>query len=290
VGAACVSFETKTPAPKGQHGPEAVPAAAGAHPLDPRPLAIEAAAPPFAPARCDAGEIPFGPGCATVLDDRVVGRSAGIPLLWTVAAPGVDAVFATAADDPFAIGGLTPNHHVALALATFDVAAKSMRVTIGVDTQAPMAHVVLNEVLANPLGPEPVQEWVELVNDGRVAANLDGYVLEDLGGVTPLPPATLAPGEFALVVNDGFVEDDGFDPKPAPGTQILRVPKLGKSGLTNAGEPLVLRDASGAAVSRVPPMPDSKAGLSLSRSSPGAGDAASSFALAPATPGAPNQR
>ena len=36
-----------------------------------------------------------------------------------------------------------------------------------------MPHVVINEVLANPVGGEPAQEWVELYNDGRAPAVLD---------------------------------------------------------------------------------------------------------------------
>ncbi len=38
---------------------------------------------------------------------------------------------------------------------------------------------------------------MELVNDGSVPAELGGYVLVDVGGETPLPAATLLPGDFA---------------------------------------------------------------------------------------------
>src|SRR5690606_40695464 len=51
-----------------------------------------------------------------------------------------------------------------------------------VQSAGPGAAVfVLNEVLANPSGPEPQQEWVEILNAGNVAASLSGYRLKDSG-------------------------------------------------------------------------------------------------------------
>ena len=105
----------------------------------------------------------------------------------------------------------------------------------------------------------------------------------------PLPPVTLAPGAFALVVNATFSEQDGADPCPAPGTLILRVPHLGKNGLSNSGEPLALRDAGGALVSRFPAAPKPKTGLSVARRSPAVPDGAKDgFALATPSPGRTN--
>ncbi|MEO7329486.1 MAG: hypothetical protein ABI193_12960, partial [Minicystis sp.] len=105
-----------------------------------------------------------------------------------------------------------------------------------------------------------------------------------------LPPAWLAPGAFALIVNDGFVEDDGYDPPPGPDTLIVHVPKLGHVGLTNAGEPLLLRDPAGAVVSRFPAGPKPKAGLSLSRRSPETPDLSpAGFARTVPSPGVPNE-
>jgi hypothetical protein len=153
-----------------------------------------------------------------------------------------------------------------------------------------MPHLVLNEVLANPVGPEPAQEWVEIVNDGAAPAELAGYVLVDLGGETLLPAATLQPGRFALIVNETFVENDGYDVPPAPSTQILRVPKLGQGGLANGGEPLLLRAPDGAVASRFPLAPKPKAGMSVSRRDPGEPDARpQAFLVTTPTPGQPNE-
>jgi hypothetical protein len=201
----------------------------------------------------------------------------------------VESVLTTGAGDPFAITGLPPATDVTLDVAAIDAHGTLFRMVSAAVTTAPMPHVIINEVLANPLGPEPASEWVEIVNDGRAPADLGGYSLQDGGGETPLPPATLAPGAFALVVNEAFDEQDCSDPCPAPGTLLLRVLHLGKNGLANSGEALRLRDGDGATVSRFPASPKPKAGQSVARVAPAAPDGlAGSFALAEPSPGRTN--
>ena len=259
--------------------------------LDPRPIGTDAAIAPPSAAACEDDEIAIGLGCARVADDRIYGRGPGAALLWAIGGEGLDLVFATGPAEPFVIAPLEPLTHVALDVATIDGGGRVARGGFEAETGAPRPHLVLNEVLANPLGAEPAQEWVEIVNDGLVAADLEGVVLADGGGETVLPAASLPAGAYALVVNDSFLESDGVDVPPAAGTAIVRVPKLGKNGLSNAGEPLELRDPGGAVVSRFPATPKPKAGLSLSRVRPTAPDGlAASFVVDEhgPTPGAPN--
>jgi hypothetical protein len=257
--------------------------------LDPSPIGATGAPSSVVALACEADEIAFGPGCVKLADDRLYGRSPAAPVLWAVAGAGVDAVFAAWAGDPFVISGLPPSTDVTLDVAAVDARGTVLRMLLTAATLAPMPHMIINEVLANPLGPEPQQEWVEIVNDGPAPAVLDGYTLTDSGGDTALPPATLAPGAFALLVNQAFAEQDGLDAAPAPGTLLLRVPHLGKGGLSNAGEALVLSDGSGSVVSRFPARPAPKAGFSVARRTPAAPDARSlSFARAAPSPGRTN--
>lgn len=297
LGGACVRFEAEPDAggegPAGAGpwvGPPALDLGGGALiSLDPRPFAVEASAPEPVAAACEPEEAPFGPGCAAVADDRILVRSREAPTLWVVAGEGLELVVAAGPGEPFLLAPLPPLSPVALEVVAVDAAGRASRSPFTAVTLAPMPHVVINEVLANPIGPEPGQEWVELYNDGLVAAALAGHVIVDVGGETALPEATLAPGELALVVNEAFVEDDELDPPPAPGTKILRVPQLGKSGLANGGEPLRLKDASGAVVSRSPAMAAPKAGMSLSRVSPRSPDGLeASFVPGWPTPGQEN--
>jgi hypothetical protein len=151
---------------------------------------------------------------------------------------------------------------------------------------------VLNEVLANAVGPEPEQEWVEIVNDGQVAAALGGWVVSDIGGEVALPDVLLNAGGYALIVNDDYDGSGKYDPAPAPDTLLVRVPKLGKNGLSNEGEPLELTDPEGVVRSRFPKVPKPKAGRSVMRSQPlSPDDDEGSFVLGEegaSTPGGPN--
>jgi len=262
--------------------------------LDPVPLGSGGSPDPASPAVCEPNERPFGPGCVAVADDRLYLRTPLQPLLWTVTltqpAP-LDMVLVSRPGEHGLIQPLPPSSEVALVVDVLDRAGRLDTTIETVTTAAPMAHVVINEVLANPVGEEPDQEWVELYNDGLATASLGGYVLTDIGGETLLPDAALAPGAFALVVNEDFDETSDYDPAPAPGTLVLRVAKLGKGGLNNQGEPLQLRDPDGNPVSRFPASPKPKAGISVIRVAPGAPDGnPSSFMRCPElpTPGAPN--
>lgn len=267
----------------------AVPDALGGLRLDPRPFSIDAEGTPIAALACEPGEVPFGPGCVVVADDRLYGRSPEAALLWIVSGEGVDRAFAAAPGEPFVIAGLTPEAAIALDVTAVDDRGEASTSLFTATTAAPMPHVILNEVLANPIGAEPMQEWVEIYNDGSAPADLSGYALIDIGGETLLPAEALAAGAFALIVNESFASDDEYDPAPAPGTLLLSVPKLGKNGLANMGEPLKLCDAEGNVVSRFSAASKPKAGFSLARLWPGAPDGiSSSFAPSVPTPGGPN--
>lgn len=116
--------------------------------------------------------------------------------------------------------------------------------------------VAITEVLANPAGTEPAEEFVEIVNLGPTAVSLEGWSLTDtLAKPGDLLPAdSLPPGAVGLVVPSTFQGLGGKDPAPAPGTRLFRLENstLGYSGLSNSGEPVYLRDGEGRVVSRFP--------------------------------------
>jgi hypothetical protein len=149
---------------------------------------------------------------------------------------------------------------------------------------------VLNEVLANPAGPEPDGEWIELVNDSARPASLSGLWLEDSSGHVQLPDAVLGPGEMALIVSDRF-RASGLDVPVPQSVRLLRVPSLGARGLSNQGEGLLLVGSEGV-VSRFPLLAAAHAGHSLARRTlDGSDDDPAGFAeqgAVGATPGAPN--
>jgi hypothetical protein len=122
-----------------------------------------------------------------------------------------------------------------------------------IDAAPPEQRVAISEVLANPAGPEPAQEFVELVNLAPHAVDLAGWSLDqgdDGIAANLLPAASLAPGQYAVVVGSKYSLAAIADPAPAPGALVVRVKgTLGGGGLLNSGAPIVLRDASGWLVS-----------------------------------------
>jgi hypothetical protein len=293
-GERCVRFEAKAASEIiDAHGqpPPSLSAGESLFRLDPRPIEGGAPGHPIPPLDCDAAEIPFGPGCALVADDRLTVRAPAAPMLWTIAGSGIgiDRVLVTGEGESFALTGLPPASTATLDIVSVDDRGETARAAFTFATLASMPHLILNEVLANPLGPEPRQEWVEIYNDGSLPAELGGHVLIDVGGETALPSGTLLPGGFALIVNQAFIDDDGLDPAPEPGSLVVRVPKLGHGGLSNGGEPLSLRDPDGVVISRSPVGPKTKAGMSLARLTPAAPDAQEgSFVLTKPSPGRVN--
>lgn len=121
--------------------------------------------------------------------------------------------------------------------------------------EVPYGFLAITEVLANPKGPEPTAEFVELY-DTRTegpAVSVSGLRLADetwpdieaqlQAGATPpgdeVPAFVSSPGQYTLVVGPGF--DPSGDVHPAPGTLIVALESsLGEGGLTNSGEPVTL--------------------------------------------------
>jgi hypothetical protein len=158
-----------------------------------------------------------------------------------------------------------------------------------------VATVVINEVLYDPLGPEPAQEFVELLNVGSIAVSLEGWVIADEGGQDELPPEMVPPGGLAVITPSSYVAGGGMDPSPPPGALVFPVSgAIGSAGLRNSGEALVLYGADGSQVAMVPASSQRLTeGTSLARRSPWAPDQdPENWAPHPgmmSSPGAPNQ-
>jgi len=108
-------------------------------------------------------------------------------------------------------------------------------------TPAAVPPVAITEVLANPAGPEPQQEYVELRNLGDAQVSLAGLRLADSKGGDDLPDQQLGAGAYALVVTSSYDPAEGSDPAPRAGTLLVRVDsRLGSDGLSNSGEAVQL--------------------------------------------------
>jgi hypothetical protein len=258
--------------------------------LEPIALRMEAEVDAPERLRCPLGQLPLGPACVVdIADDRLRVEAPKAELLWLFTDGWHLDFVAANGGGSFLVHPLIPRTPTKLQWEVTDTSGRSESGVSRVFMQPPMAHLVITEVLANPVGPEPEQEFVELYNDGLAMADLGHFVIEDIGGTTTIPAGVvLMPGAYALIVNLGYDVDSEYDPSPANGTLVVRVDKLGKGGLKNDGEPLKLIDRRGKVVSRFPPLPKPKSGLSVHRIAPRvASDDTEGFARAEPTPGLP---
>lgn len=223
-----------------------------AFPLDPAPGFTTSAALRDQPPSIDSPSLIASSGC-------LVARWTTSPAADASLCVGKDDLAGPCAADPV----LRAQHQLALPL-TPDAESTVMSLSSRDESTAPPARATLaappcsprtlriTEVLSRPLGSLVTQQWVEVENYGAAPASLGGLELHDEMGFNALPEVVLAQGERALVVPRDFLEDDGLDAVPAPGTQIARVAqaRLGGNGIrSTTGEALALREPDGRPVS-----------------------------------------
>jgi hypothetical protein len=207
-------------------------------------------------------------------------------------------------------GTVAPRGEVALALRSLpaettldatlrlvDAAGLEIERRWSVATTAPLATLSITEVRADPRGPEPRQEYVEVLNFGAVPVDLRGFSLSDRADVAGdlLTRSFLLPaGARALFVADAFDPADARDDVPAPGVPLVFLgTSIGSGGLSSSGEALFLRDADGRRVSASPALAPRAPGACIVRASDDPRDGAlAAFgpdALAGCTPGLPDR-
>ncbi|MCP4679245.1 MAG: lamin tail domain-containing protein [Deltaproteobacteria bacterium] len=115
--------------------------------------------------------------------------------------------------------------------------------------------IAITEVLADPFGPEPSQEFVEIANLGTEAVDLSGWMIDDCGDANGdlIPEGTsLEPGRVAVLVSPEYDPVEGQDPSPPSAAPIITLStSIGSNGLKNSdAESIELYDAAGILVSQ----------------------------------------
>ena len=236
--------------------------------FDPAPIACQEPPPAPADVDCSARQSPLGPGCAEIRGERLIVHPPAGDSLWFFGSSEGLHLHQVEAMTSFAVPAGALINADPFYVVVFDVAGRSWSNSFTVDWGPAQADVVINEVLANPIGPEPRQEWVELFNAGRAPAPLRGWSLRDGNGTVPLPEFELPAGEFALLVREDFDAESVGDVAPRAGVPLIRLAQLAKGGLSNSGEPLELVDSNSAVVSRFAAISAERAGVSMGRRYP----------------------
>lgn len=242
---------------------------------------------------CESGQVQLGPGCFEVAGDRGIITGPQSMTFWAIRSEAGFRLVAMDAGQRFVVPDLATLSEPLLKVIVFDLSGRSIADSVAFSLPAPAPRMVINEVMANPLGAEPAEEWVELVNAGTAPAELIGFQFADGGGKVALPAMVLEPGAYVVLAREDFVGGQSGDVAPDSEVAIVSVPQLGKSGLTNAGEALRLLDAAGNVVSSFPAVAADRAGTSIARREPTTLDDAPtgfvSHAAPGASPGGPNQ-
>jgi hypothetical protein len=232
--------------------------------------AIEWSSPDVIAATCGLDEEAAEHACL-FSDDRsvsIAARAAGPMRFFVEAGARRDAAVAPRGEAVLALDGFVPGEDVPLVLRAIDLAGIEQRFDLAIATKSELATLSIAEVRSDPRGPEPGQEYVEILNYGTAAIDLQGFSLADRAdreGDAIAERLVLAAGARLLIVPSGFVPDAETDPAVPPGVLLGRVDgSLGSAGISNSGEPLYLRDPEGRRVSSAPPFA-SFAGSCLAR-------------------------
>jgi hypothetical protein len=246
--------------------------------------------PSFAALSCLHDELPLAIGCALLGDRSLQLRMrAAEPVHVRLRSQERQAALLSAAGAiEIQLSGLTPGEAFELELQAFDLAGNVSEASLALQAAPELPSLSISELRADPAGPEPAQEYVELWNFGQRAVALRGVSLVDASDDKPSTieqDAQLAAGARALLVADDFDPDNPRDPAPPPGTALIHVgPTLTRGGLANAGERLMLRDAAQHRLSAAPMR--AAAGQCLQRRGEDPrGGSSESFTVGPCSPG-----
>ncbi len=116
------------------------------------------------------------------------------------------------------------------------------------------ADILINEIMADPIADENLNEWVELYNGGSSGVNLSGWIIGDSndndtieGGLYFGSGTILGAGAYALITDDSTRTYDNFD----CANNVLRLyvddSSIG-NGLSNSGDTLYLYDSEGSLI------------------------------------------
>ena len=257
---------------------------------------VEMAAAPLAvPLACAVDELGIAFACALVADEQVSlrARFATAARITAVLGTSVASTVTRSGEVSIHFDGLPTDSSLGLELRVRSLSGVEAIATGELRTTHALPLVVVDEIRADAIGPEPAQEFVELWNAGDASIDLAGYRIADAPdreGDALAAGCELAPHGRALVVADAFDASAAGDVAPVPGVPLCRVgASIGSGGLANSGEPLFLRDRSGVRVAEAPSVAAPGPGQCVVRVAPFARRASPSdyAAIASCTPGAP---
>ncbi|MCZ7686533.1 MAG: ATP-binding domain-containing protein [Sandaracinaceae bacterium] len=200
---------------------------------------------------CALDEVTIDAGCVLADDGRVVLRiSASEPVRATLSIAGRTVrEVAPRGTATLAALDLPPDTELAAVLRLEDLGGNVVERALSLRTTEPLLSLAIVEVRADPLGTEPRQEYVEVLNFRRGRRGPRGHLhlgSTRLGGRRRAAAAAPRPGA-ARPARRRRLRSGGPGRLAArpPGVPLVRVgASLATGGITNAGEALYLRDGA----------------------------------------------
>ncbi len=140
--------------------------------------------------------------------------------------------------------------------------------------RASSSTLLISEVLYDPLGTEPNEEWIEVFNNTALPMELTGWTISDNLSTDVISPTVTIPAGGCMVI---AASEDFYTNYPdfTGGIVFIADGRIG-NGLGNTGDRLILKDGEGTAIDQMsygtdttifdPPCPAVSAGHSLERS------------------------
>jgi hypothetical protein len=215
----------------------------------------DTAPPTLSAIACALDELALDAGCVLAGETGIVLRgSVDEPALVTLAAGGVRAArLALGGTFELPLQGLAPGVMLTAQLGLADLAGLRSERGLSLQTAYALPRLAIDEVRADPLGPEPAQEYVELLNFGSEPVQIIGFSLTDNAfdpGRAVVSSLDVEPGERVLVVGPDFDPHEPSDGAPPAGVRLARL--AGALSLRNEGEALYLRDELGRRIAESP--------------------------------------
>ncbi len=239
---------------------------------------------------CQIDEVPAGAGCV-LADDRSLtfrARTTGPVRAFLSGASVRDRMVANRGEIALRLEPLVAGSRFEGELMLIGLGGETHVERLPLELPDELLPLTIAEVRANPLGAEPKQEYVEVLNFGATPVSVAGLALADRpdrAGDVISTAQTIAPGARALLVADAFDPLDEADTLVPPGVPLIRIgTSLASAGLSNAGEALYLRDAEGRRLSTSPAVETEGGECLIREGSVRSGDEAD-FAIGPCTPG-----
>lgn len=120
---------------------------------------------------------------------------------------------------------------------------------------AAVSSIRINEIMANPIADESLNEWIELYNNESTAINLSSWIIGDSndndtieGGLYGGAGTILEADSYAIITDDSTRVYNNFNVSQAALRLYTDDSSIGSNGLSNSGENIYIYNNNGALI------------------------------------------